>query len=64
MNILMDPLPDSLTVSGRDYAIRSDFRTAIRFEELMRSGVPTKEQEAFAKDLCRLDPEAEWDSAL
>lgn len=64
MNILMDPLPDSLVVSGREYAIRSDFRTAIRFEELMRSGTPTKEQEAFAKDLCRLDPETEWDSAL
>ncbi|MBR3656531.1 MAG: bacteriophage Gp15 family protein [Prevotella sp.] len=33
MNILTDPLPNSLTVCGKTYPIHSDFRTGILFTE-------------------------------
>jgi len=29
-NVLIDELPETLTVAGKEYAIRSDFRTALR----------------------------------
>lgn len=36
MNILIDELPESVTVSGEEYEIRSNFRTSILFEILMQ----------------------------
>lgn len=35
-NILIDMLPDTVMVNGAEYRIRSDFRTGIRFEEMVR----------------------------
>lgn len=35
-NLLTDPLPEQLEVGGKMYPIRSDFRTAIRLEEIVR----------------------------
>ena len=35
MNILVDLLPETIEVDGDKYAINSDFRTGILFEELM-----------------------------
>lgn len=37
MNILIDPLPASVEIGGREYAIDTDFSTSIRFELLMSS---------------------------
>ena len=34
-NILLDKLPTSIKVGGKEYPIHSDFRTAIRFENIM-----------------------------
>lgn len=36
-NILIDPLPTTVEVAGRDISINADFRTAILFEQLMQS---------------------------
>ena len=35
-NLLLAALPDALNVSGRDYAINSDYQTVLRFFELQR----------------------------
>ncbi len=37
-SLLLDPLPSSVEIDGTAWEIRSDFRTSIRFEELMQSG--------------------------
>lgn len=34
-NILLDPLPHAVTVEGREIPIRADYRTGIRFEQLI-----------------------------
>lgn len=34
-NLLIDPLPETVTVDGREFSIYSDFRTAILFELLI-----------------------------
>ena len=36
MNILIDVLPESVTVDGEEYEIRTDFRTSMLFELLMQ----------------------------
>lgn len=35
MNLLLDGLPDHINVYGLDYPIKTDFRTWIRFEQIM-----------------------------
>lgn len=35
MSLLTSKLPDSVRVCGKDYPVRTDFRTWLRFEELM-----------------------------
>lgn len=34
-NLLIDPLPETVEVEGREYSVNSDFRTAMLFELLM-----------------------------
>lgn len=36
MNILMDSLPETVTVDGREYFVDTDFRTFIRFEKILQ----------------------------
>lgn len=36
MNLLIDSLPEAVSINGAEYAIRSDFRTGIRFELLIQ----------------------------
>lgn len=36
-NIILDRLPESVEVRGKEYKIYSDFRTSILFETMMRS---------------------------
>lgn len=38
-NILLDWLPQTVMIGGVEYQIRSDFRTSILFESMMRSGL-------------------------
>ena len=47
MNILTGKLPQCITVCGSEYAINTDFRTWIEFEELMLEG--SKANETFAR---------------
>lgn len=37
MNMLTEKLPDTITVKGTEFPIRTDFRTWIRFSEIMSS---------------------------
>lgn len=51
-NILIDPLPLSIPVSGRELPIETDFRTGILFEQLVESSeVPQDEKIAYAVNL-------------
>lgn len=51
-NILIDPLPLAIQVSGRDLPIETDFRTGILFEQLVESNeVPQEEKIAYAVNL-------------
>ena len=43
MNILIDKLPTSLTINGKEYEINSDFRVSILFELLMLDDEVDKE---------------------
>jgi len=36
MNLFLDPLPDAVTVEGRRYQVRTDFKTWVRFDALMQ----------------------------
>lgn len=47
MNILIDRLPEAVTVAGGAYAIRTDFRVWIRFELLMFDGSLSMEEKAI-----------------
>lgn len=38
MNILLDGLPDTVTIGGREYPIETDFRAGIAFEILVQKG--------------------------
>lgn len=44
INILIDKLPESITVDGVEYAINSDFRTFILFEQLLTDESLTNEE--------------------
>ena len=46
-NILLSPLPTAITICGAEYEIDTDFRTAIRFTQLM--------QRADVDDVTKLD---------
>lgn len=35
MNILIDKLPSTVEISGREYSIRADFRTSLQFEQVV-----------------------------
>lgn len=37
-NIILDKLPESVKIGGKEYRIYSDFRTSILFETMMRNG--------------------------
>lgn len=50
MNILIDELPSSVEIDGKDYIIRADFRTSILFGLLMQDS--------------ELDDEEKYDAAL
>lgn len=43
-NILLDRLPESVMIGGKEYRIYSDFRTSILFETMMRSNLSTREK--------------------
>lgn len=40
INLLTSPLPDSITVDGKEYPINTDFRVWIKIEELLGSSIP------------------------
>lgn len=45
MNILLDGLPRTVRVSGRDVPIETGFRTGIRFEQILKDrGLPNQEK--------------------
>ena len=48
MNMLTEKLPDSITVKGTEFPIKTDFRTWIRFSEIMSSGGEISENLAKA----------------
>lgn len=51
-NILIDPLPLAIQVSGRELPIETDFRTGILFEQLVQSReIPQEEKIAYAVNL-------------
>lgn len=51
-NILIDPLPLAVQVSGKDLPIETDFRTGILFEQLIETNeVPQEEKIAYAVNL-------------
>lgn len=43
-NILVDSLPETITVDGRDYFVNTDFRAGILFEMLVSDKTQTNEQ--------------------
>ncbi len=43
-NIILDRLPDTVTIGGEEYQIYADFRTSILFEVMMRSNLPEGEK--------------------
>ena len=52
VSILIDPLPLTIPVSGKDLSIETNFRTGILFEQLIQSGeVPEDEKIAYAVNL-------------
>lgn len=46
-NILIDPLPQTVMVCGREFAISSDFRTAMLFEMLMQDAAISLNEKAI-----------------
>lgn len=47
MNLLLDPLPNTVTVAGGEYAIRSEFYIGIQFELLMQEPGISDEQKVL-----------------
>lgn len=47
-NILIDTLPEALTVEGRSYAINSDFRAGILFEMLVQDREMSDDEKTYA----------------
>lgn len=47
-NILIDPLPTTVTVAGKEVSIANDFRTGILFEMLVQDGSLSKEERNIA----------------
>ena len=45
-NMLIDPLPTTVEIDGRDIPIQTDFRTAILFEMLVQDKTISKEEKA------------------
>ena len=45
--MLIDPLPRTVELDGRDFPIETDFRTAILFELLVQDKAMTKEEKAI-----------------
>lgn len=43
-NIILNRLPDRVEIGGKEYQIRSDFRTSILFEAMIRSTLNDKEK--------------------
>jgi len=43
-NILLDSLPETVTVDGKEYFVDTDFRTFIIFEKVIRSDMTSKEK--------------------
>lgn len=39
MNVFYEPLPDSVTIDGRDYPVITDFREWIRFSDMLKSDI-------------------------
>jgi len=59
-SILIDKLPEAVTVSGSLIPIKTDFRIWIRFENLMRDkNIPAADKIKYARDLCYIKPPAE-----
>ena len=53
MNILTEPLPTHIEISGEKYPINTDFRTWIKFEELfLDTKIPAPERLVRAIELC------------
>lgn len=48
MNLLIDPLPEEVTVGGKVWPIRSSFRHGLQFEQLTRDKDLTVEEKFFA----------------
>lgn len=44
MNILLDPLPETVTIGGTDWPIETDFRTSILFELLIQDDTLADEE--------------------
>lgn len=47
MNLLIDPLPETVTVAGEQWPIRTSFRFGVLFEQLMGDGTLTGEEKIF-----------------
>lgn len=57
-NILLDPLPHTVTALGRDLPIRADYRTGIRFEQLIWDRALSDRERVIAGLLLYFDPAA------
>ncbi len=56
MNLLTDPLPSAVTVAGKDYPIRTDFKTWIRFDHLMtESDMPLAQKIVSVFQICFIE---------
>lgn len=60
MNMLTDPLPDTVMIGGVACPIDTDFRTSIRFELLMQGGLTDREKAVRAMELYY--PRVPWDA--
>lgn len=47
-NILIDPLPETVMVNGREFSINTDFRVGILFEMLMDDSSVSKKEKIFS----------------
>lgn len=47
MNPILDPLPEAITVSGRDFSLYTDFRASIRFELMLLDPKISPEKQAL-----------------
>lgn len=51
MNILTEPVPETVNIGGVEVPIHWDFRVSIRFEELMDEDIPDEEKAQRALEL-------------